>query len=76
MKRYMAYSFCTLWTLVLIVALIAGVVHQVRYQDSADQLNLQHHVNALERHNQELETVLETTRQEYETYREWVHTWR
>ena len=72
----MVYSFCTLWTLVLIVALIAAVIHQVRYQKSGNQLNLQREVMKLEEQNQRLEINLATTQKEYKTYREWVHTWR
>ena len=56
MKRYMAYSFGTLWTLVLIVALVATIIHQVNFQASPSKLNLDHQVETLESTVQELET--------------------
>ena len=69
MKKYMLYSFGTLWTLVLIVALVAAVIHQTQYQGSPSEVKLKSHVYILERQNQELAT-------EYEHYREWVRSWR
>ena len=47
LKRYMVLSFATLWTLVLIIALIATLIHQSNYQDSASQLTLQQKVASL-----------------------------
>ena len=47
LKRYMVLSFATLWTLVLIIALIATLIHQTNYQKSASQLNLQQKVASL-----------------------------
>jgi cell division protein FtsL len=56
MKKYMAYSFGTLWTLVLIVALVATIIHQANFQASPAELNLDHQVETLESTIQELET--------------------
>lgn len=39
LKRYMALSFATLWTLVLVVGLVAAIVHQANYQASAAKVN-------------------------------------
>jgi uncharacterized protein (DUF58 family) len=63
MKKYMAYSFGTLWTLVLIAALVAALIHQVRYQDSPGQLKLEAKIMILERQATDLET-------EYYQYRQ------
>jgi len=76
MKRYMVYSFCTLWTLVLIVALIGAVIHQVRFQDSPGQLKLEHEIKKLELENQNLTIKLETEVKEHELYRQWLFSWR
>ena len=51
MKKYMAYSFGTLWTLVLIVALVAAIIHQVNFQDSGTEILLVHQVQTLESKN-------------------------
>ena len=69
MKRYMAYSFGTLWTLVLIVALVATVIHQSKFQDSAAELNLNHQIHNLERQ-------LDQQAMEHAAYRQWVSPWR
>ena len=63
MKKYMAYSFGTLWTLVLIVALVATIIHQAKFQDSPSELKLKTQVRALE-------GELKQTKHEYATYRE------
>jgi hypothetical protein len=76
MKRYMAYSFATLWTLVLIIALVATVIHQVQFQDSAAQLNLNHQVKTLELQNQRLGDSLNQQKIKYDDYRRWVKSWR
>ena len=70
MKRYMAYSFATLWTLVLIAALVAALIHQVRFQDSPGQLKLQAKIMILERQTTALETSLKKTTDEYYEYRQ------
>ena len=69
MKRYLAYSFGTLWTLVLIVALVATVIHQSKFQDSAAELNLNHQIHNLERQ-------LDQQAMEHAAYRQWVSPWR
>jgi len=51
MKKYMAYSFGTLWMLVLIVALVAAIIHQVNFQDSGTEILLVHQVQTLESTN-------------------------
>jgi len=76
MKRYMAYSFGTLWTLVLIIALVATIIHQVQFQASPSKLNLDHQVQtlestiqALETRNQDLAFSLNKTQKEYYWFR-------
>jgi uncharacterized protein YlxW (UPF0749 family) len=83
MKRYMAYSFCTLWTLVLIVGLIAAVIHQAKFQASPTQSHLTAQINMLEQKNARLEEnfkqlklTLKTTQTEYDNYQRWVMSWR
>jgi hypothetical protein len=76
MKKYMAYSFGTLWTLVLIVGLVATVIHQAKFQDSPAELNLNHRVIALERQNQRLGDSLDQQARKHAAYREWVISWR
>ena len=48
LKKYLAYSFGTLWTIVLIIALVATIVHQVKYQDSPNKIHLELEVKDLE----------------------------
>tara|TARA_R110000824_G_scaffold27028_1_gene92301 strand:- start:325 stop:546 length:222 start_codon:yes stop_codon:yes gene_type:complete len=62
-KKYLAYSFATLWTLVLIAALVAALIHQVRFQDSPGQLKLEAKIMTLERQATDLEA-------EYYQYRQ------
>ena len=69
MKRYMAYSFGTLWTLVLIVALVATVIHQSKFQGSPSEINLKTQVHMLERQ-------LDQQAMEHAAYRQWVSPWR
>ena len=76
MKKYMAYSFCTLWTLVLIIGLAAAIIHQVRFQNSATELHLNWQVRSLELDNQGLRDSLEQSEIKYDNYREWVLSWR
>ena len=66
----MAYSFATLWTLVLIAALVAALIHQVKFQDSPGQLKLQTKIMLLERQTTDLETSLKLTTDEYHEYRQ------
>jgi hypothetical protein len=75
MKRYLVYSFGTLWTLVLIVALVATVIHQSKFQDSAAELNLNHQIYNLERQNQRLSDSLDQQAMEHAAYRQWVSPW-
>ena len=76
MKKYMLYSFGTLWTLVLIVALVATVIHQAKFQDSPGELNLNHEVMTLELQNQRLGDSLDQQARKHAAYREWVISWR
>ena len=76
LKRYMAYSFGTLWTVVLVIALVATVVHQVRFQDSTTHMNLSHQVHNLRFDNQELKNSLDQSEIKYDNYRQWVLSWR
>ena len=72
----MAYSFGTLWMLALIVALVATVIHQAKFQDSSAQLNLNHQVKVLELQNQQLGDSLDQQAMEHAAYRKWVKSWR
>ena len=76
MKKYMAYSFGTLWTLVLIVGLVAAVIHQAKFQDSAAELSLRYQISALEMQNQRLGVSLDREIKEHAAYRKWVKSWR
>ena len=58
LKRYMVYSFASLWTAALIIALVATIIHQVRFQDSATHLHLNWEVRSLEFENRGLEFSL------------------
>jgi|TARA_R110000744_G_scaffold273414_1_gene386599 hypothetical protein len=64
LKKYLTYSFITLWTVVLIIALIASIIHQIRFQDSATHLNLNREVASLEFQNAQLEGSLYKREQE------------
>jgi len=72
----MAYSFGTLWTVVLVIALVATIVHQVRFQDSATELHLNWEVRSLEFQNQKLSNSLDQSEIKYDNYRQWVMSWR
>ena len=83
LKKYLTYSFVTLWTVVLIIALIATLIHQVNFQDSAKELHLNFQVATLESNNQELgfqnqrlQNSLDQSEIKYYTYRQWVMSWR
>ena len=58
LKRYMVYSFASLWTAALIIALVATIIHQVRFQDSATHIHLNWEVRSLEFENRGLEFSL------------------
>ena len=72
----MAYSFASLWTVVLVIALVASIVHQVRFQDSATELHLNRQMRSLEFQNQGLRDSLEQSEIKYDNYRQWVMSWR
>ena len=72
----MAYSFGTLWTVVLVIALVATIVHQVRFQDSATELHLNRQMRSLEFQNQGLHDSLDQSEMKYDNYRQWVMSWR
>ena len=72
----MVYSFAGLWTLVLVIALVAAVVHQVRFQDSAAHMNLSHQLHNLRFENEGLEHSLDQSEIKYDNYRQWVMSWR
>ena len=63
LKKYMVYSFGTLWTAALVIALVATVVHQVRFQDSTTHMNLSHQLHNLRFDNQDLESTLRAKEQ-------------
>ena len=54
----MLYSFASLWTLVLVIALVATVIHEARFQDSATEIHLNWEVRSLEFENQGLTSTL------------------
>jgi len=76
LKKYMAYSFASLWTVVLVIALVASIIHQARFQDSATEIHLNWEVRSLEIDNQELRNSLEQSEIKYDNYRQWVMSWR
>ena len=76
LKRYMAYSFASLWTVVLVIALVATVIHQVRFQDSSTEIHLNWQVRSLEIDNQGLHDSLDQSEMKYDNYRQWVMSWR
>jgi hypothetical protein len=76
LKKYMLYSFGTLWTAALVIALVATVVHQVRFQDSTTHMNLSHQLHNLQFENQKLSNSLEQSEIKYDNYRQWVMSWR
>ena len=69
MKKYMAYSFGTLWTLALIITLVFTIIHNANFQGSSSEFNLKHQVQTLESTIQELEILLDATEQEYSSFR-------
>ena len=76
LKKYMAYSFASLWTVVLVIALVATVIHQVQFQDSPTHINLNLEVRSLEFQNQQLNNSLDQSEIKYDNYRRWVMSWR
>ena len=76
LKKYMAYSFGTLWTVVLVIALVAAIIHQVRFQDSSTEIHLNWQVRSLEIDNQGLQNSLDQSEMKYDDYRQWVLSWR
>tara|TARA_R110000744_G_scaffold111473_1_gene209730 strand:- start:123 stop:341 length:219 start_codon:yes stop_codon:yes gene_type:complete len=72
----MAYSFASLWTVVLVIALVATIIHQVRFQDSPTHINLNLEVRSLEFQNQGLHDSLDQSEMKYDNYRQWVMSWR
>jgi len=76
LKKYMVYSFGTLWTVVLVIALVASIIHQVRFQDSATELHLNRQMRSLEFQNQGLHDSLDQSEMKYDNYRQWVMSWR
>ena len=64
LKKYLTYSFVTLWTVVLIIAIIATIIHQVRFQDSATHLHLNWEVASLKSQNAQLKSSLYKREQE------------
>ena len=53
-KKYLIYSFGTLWTMMLIIGLAAGIIHQVHFQDSATHIHLNFEVTSLKSQNTQL----------------------
>ena len=63
LRKYMVYSFGTLWTLVLVIALVASIIHQVHFQDSATEIHLKWQVRSLAFENQGLTSTLQAKEQ-------------
>ena len=83
LRKYMAYSFAGLWTVVLVIALVATLIHQTRFQDSPTHIHLNWEVRSLEFdnrglefQNQKLRHSLHQSEIKYDIYREWVLSWR
>ena len=76
LRKYMAYSFASLWTVVLVIALVAAIIHQVRFQDSSTEIHLNYQVHNLRFDNQELKNSLDQSEIKYDNYRQWVLSWR
>ena len=76
LRKYMVYSFGTLWTVVLVIALVASIIHQVRFQDSSTEIHLNWQVRSLEIDNQGLQNSLDQSEMKYDDYRQWVLSWR
>ena len=76
LKKYMVYSFASLWTAALVIALVATIIHQVRFQDSATHIHLNWQVRSLEIDNQGLRDSLDQSEIKYDNYRQWVMSWR
>ena len=64
MKRYMAYSFGTLWTLVLIVVLVVALIHEIQFQDGPGQHKLNTEIWLLQRDIQDLGETIHVLEQE------------
>ena len=47
LKKYMLLTFATLWTVLLIIALVATLIHQVNYQKSGEQIHLERQLSEL-----------------------------
>jgi len=60
LKKYLIYSFVTVWTMALIIALIATIVHQVNFQKSSDRLQLERRVSGLEAQTIQLTNTVHT----------------
>ena len=76
LKKYMVFTFASLWTMALIIALVATIIHQVHFQDSPAELHLQRTVSSLEFENQWLKHSLDQSEIKYANYRQWVLSWR
>lgn len=67
LKKYLLYSFVTVWTMVLILALVAAIVHQVSFQKSSDRLQLERSVASLE--SQTIQLTHTVNKQQREIFR-------
>ena len=67
----MALSFAALWTLILIIAVITTIVHQVNYQDSPDKIHLELEVKALESDIRERDAQIRKLETQLEHVTEW-----
>ena len=83
LKRYMVYSFASLWTAVLIIALVATIIHQTRFQDSPTHIHLNWEMRSLvleqrllQAENQGLRNSLHQSEIKYVNYHQWVMSWR
>ena len=67
LKKYLLYSFVTVWTMVLILALVAAIIHQVNFQKSSDRLQLERSVASLE--SQTIQLTHTVNKQQREIFR-------
>ena len=60
-KRYIIYSGVVTWSLILLIAVVFAVVHQVRFQDSHQQIYMQLSIDNLradlDKRNAQLEHI-------------------
>jgi hypothetical protein len=64
MKKYMVYSFGTLWTLVLIVVLVVAMIHEIQFQAGPGEHKLNTKMWLLQKDIQDLGETVHSLEQE------------